>query len=168
MCLERIPKPSFKETRMGSYAKTKAWRTKNPDKVLEQGRRYRTRHPETGKRAKRKHRARHIEELRPIEAEQARNRRKADPAGYRRRMLAFRSRQRAEQDRIAGRPRPAICELCGEAAKTVFDHNHETGLFRGWLCDRCNRVLGSIKDRAELLQRMIEYLKSDGSLSWRS
>ena len=59
---------------------------------------------------------------------------------------------------MAGRPRPANCELCAEAAFTKFDHCHMTGKFRGWLCDRCNRTLGQVKDSRELLAKMIEYL----------
>ena len=87
------------------------------------------------------------------------------------------SRRRAAQERkdkrlleIAKRPRPDNCELCGEKylgrnkqciannIYTVFDHDHVTGKFRGWICNRCNRVLGLIKDDKNLLLAMIKYL----------
>lgn len=39
-----------------------------------------------------------------------------------------------------------VCELCGNAPKSrglSEDHDHRTGLHRGWLCHRCNRGLPS-------------------------
>jgi hypothetical protein len=39
------------------------------------------------------------------------------------------------------------CELCGCKQNLVFDHNHKTETFRGWLCDPCNRSLGTIESR---------------------
>ena len=69
-----------------------------------------------------------------------------------------RERDRQKKIELAGRPPPETCELCGEVANVVWDHDHQTGLFRGWLCDRCNRVLGSVKDDVVLLSKMIDYL----------
>lgn len=60
----------------------------------------------------------------------------------------------------AGRKRPESCELCGSFSRRIcFDHDHETGKFRGWICHRCNATLGFVEDSEELLQRMIEYLR---------
>src|SRR5882672_2141911 len=44
------------------------------------------------------------------------------------------------------RPRPALCELCGqkppEGKKQLhLDHDHIAGDFRGWLCSVCNMSL---------------------------
>lgn len=74
-----------------------------------------------------------------------------------------------------GRPRPECCELCGSQgygrhghknAGICFDHDHATGKPRGWLCDRCNKVLGLVHDSVDLLTKMAEYLeKSNGEVA---
>ena len=59
-----------------------------------------------------------------------------------------------------GRPKPAICEACGKSAKRLYaDHNHETGVFRGWLCLTCNSALGYLLENIELIRKMQAYLK---------
>jgi hypothetical protein len=64
----------------------------------------------------------------------------------------------------ATRSRSMICECCfGNAMDTkgiVWDHCHITGKFRGWLCNRCNRVLGMCKDNKEVFEKMIKYLET--------
>jgi hypothetical protein len=61
----------------------------------------------------------------------------------------------------AGRPRAEACEICGDAsAITHFDHDHETGKFRGWLCGNCNRALGIVKDDAQRLRALADYLEA--------
>jgi hypothetical protein len=39
------------------------------------------------------------------------------------------------------------------------DHNHENGMFRGWLCHNCNRAIGTMNDDIERLLAAVEYLK---------
>ncbi len=77
-----------------------------------------------------------------------------------------RKKDLAAQDILAGRPRPTICDICGGASggngyhgNIVFDHCHQHGHFRGWLCDRCNKFLGAVEDDANLLRKMIAYLE---------
>jgi hypothetical protein len=41
-------------------------------------------------------------------------------------------------------PEGTKCEVCGKTEKIVFDHDHETNEFRGWLCDGCNRSIGML------------------------
>lgn len=62
------------------------------------------------------------------------------------------------KEKIAGRLRPEQCEICGAIGKICFDHDHKTGLFRGWICSRCNLALGLVKDNEELLISLSEYL----------
>lgn len=147
---------------MSAYPKVKEWRAKNKEKVNAQAQRYRAKHPETAIKAKAKYRYVHLEEIRKKDAEQARARRANNPVAQRARNLRHRAKILAEKEKIAGRPRPEMCELCREISKTVFDHSHSKGHFRGWICDRCNRVLGSVNDSIELLAKMITYLQNYG------
>ena len=55
-----------------------------------------------------------------------------------------------------------MCEICGELnIRIVFDHCHDAGHFRGWICDRCNKTLGLVKDSIGLLIKMSKYLEND-------
>jgi endogenous inhibitor of DNA gyrase (YacG/DUF329 family) len=70
------------------------------------------------------------------------------------------------REKEAGRKRPEFCELCGAFGKDTpkgicYDHNHNTGKFRGWICGRCNVTLGMVKDSTDLLQNMINYLNKN-------
>jgi hypothetical protein len=62
---------------------------------------------------------------------------------------------------MAGRNKPTNCEICKESeVRICFDHCHDTNLFRGWLCVRCNSVLGLARDDISLLGKLIAYLES--------
>lgn len=61
------------------------------------------------------------------------------------------------------RPEPLNCEGCGVPFTSMrkgsqCDHDHATGLFRGWLCVNCNVALGYAKDSRVILQKLIDYL----------
>lgn len=59
------------------------------------------------------------------------------------------------------REMPPVCEACGElrGSKSLhIDHCHMTGIFRGWLCSRCNTGLGLLGDNAEGLRKVLAYL----------
>ena len=146
---------------MSNYEKVKEWRKNNPEKVLEQARRYRKKNPDTNKKAKAKYRETNLEKIRAADRIAQARRRKEDPEGQRIRYERWRNKKEAELWVVAGRPRADQCELCLEMVVTVFDHCHDGGHFRGWICDRCNRVLGSVKDDTELLKAMIRYLEND-------
>jgi len=42
-----------------------------------------------------------------------------------------------------------------------LDHDHETNMFRGWLCGRCNSGLGWLGDSVSTLKRGVKYLQDD-------
>jgi len=55
------------------------------------------------------------------------------------------------------------CGICGvredRSTPLVLDHNHQTGEFRGWLCQPCNCAIGLLCDDPVNLQSAIEYLE---------
>ena len=78
------------------------------------------------------------------------------------------SRKR-KREKLAGRPRPELCEICGRPPigkwKVLhFDHDHETGAFRGWICHKCNTALGLADDDPKILLKLVEYLKRSHAL----
>lgn len=51
------------------------------------------------------------------------------------------------------------CEICGGTNKLCWDHDHQTGKFRGTLCNACNFALGGFRDSVEILSKAVEYLQ---------
>jgi hypothetical protein len=57
-------------------------------------------------------------------------------------------------------PSDVSCEVCGNADRPIhLDHDHSTGLFRGWLCNLCNQGMGQFKDNVSVMLKAIEYLQ---------
>jgi hypothetical protein len=50
------------------------------------------------------------------------------------------------------------CELCGSKSRLCLDHDHDSGLFRGILCTRCNTGLGKLGDNKNGILRVLKYL----------
>lgn len=69
-------------------------------------------------------------------------------------------RSRSYKEKLAGRKASRHCEVCYRVTETHFDHCHEKGHFRGWLCRRCNLTLGMVKDDTVLLENLSQYLKN--------
>jgi hypothetical protein len=61
-----------------------------------------------------------------------------------------------EQELLTGMA--GCCKICSEPAEVV-DHDHETGKFRGFLCNKCNMGLGHFDGDREKLLSAIKYLK---------
>ncbi len=142
-----------------SYERVREWRKRNPGKRAEEARRYRAKYPDKVKATIDRYRARHRDRIRIRDAASQMRMRRKDPEGNRRRVARFKERKQLEREIIAGRPKPPVCELCNEFnLRIVFDHCHQTGKFRGWLCDRCNKVLGIVKDSGPLLRKLADYV----------
>lgn len=78
--------------------------------------------------------------------------------GWKRQGLPTPTRARAER-----------CEICNELPKKralALDHCHETGIFRGWLCHRCNIAIGLFKDRPRFLLLAFQYLVNAHNLQY--
>lgn len=142
---------------MTDYAKVKEWRKRHPDRVAAQARRYRAKHPDKVKAVVMRYRAK--PESKALDTLGARRRRAADPEGNKRRMQAYAQRQEAKKVAIAGRARSPYCEICASEERTVFDHSHQKGHFRGWICDRCNKILGLVRDDISYLKALQIYLE---------
>lgn len=56
------------------------------------------------------------------------------------------------------KPKGQTCEICGTSKNICYDHNHNTNLFRGWLCNEHNLMLGFAKDDIKVLEKAIAYL----------
>ena len=57
------------------------------------------------------------------------------------------------------RPEDNLCQCCGDSAQLLLDHCHDTGAFRGWVCNSCNSGAG-IMDNVERLEKRIIFLKA--------
>ena len=57
------------------------------------------------------------------------------------------------------------CAICGRTntngKNLAIDHNHKSGQIRGLLCEHCNFGLGLFGDDVRILERAIDYLKSN-------
>jgi len=41
----------------------------------------------------------------------------------------------------------------------VLDHDHDTGRFRGWLCESCNKGIGFMREDIEAILSAADYLR---------
>lgn len=79
--------------------------------------------------------------------------------------LYARDHRRTKVENKAGSLRPDTCPICGGKDKICYDHDHTTGMFRGWLCGPCNTILGLAKDDPEVLRGLADYLEGAESSS---
>lgn len=58
--------------------------------------------------------------------------------------------------------RCAICNTHQDILRKrlVVDHDHNTNVVRGLLCDKCNRGLGHFNDDIEIITKAVEYLSN--------
>jgi hypothetical protein len=53
----------------------------------------------------------------------------------------------------------AICKTPKNGRRFAVDHDHQTGIIRGILCDGCNIGIGHLKESPKILQAAIKYLR---------
>jgi hypothetical protein len=67
-----------------------------------------------------------------------------------------------------------VCAICGASESTVrngkvqrltVDHDHQTGVVRGLLCNRCNRALGLFGDDPIVMRRALSYVNKSRALT---
>ena len=70
--------------------------------------------------------------------------------------IAFRKSNRKQLGAVnpTGEARFGPCEICTKICELRYDHDHKTGVFRGWLCCGCNVRLGFIE--SPLYKKAIE------------
>jgi hypothetical protein len=57
--------------------------------------------------------------------------------------------------------KPTSCPLCRRSDRViVFDHCHNSGRFRGWICTVCNKILGLCNDDPKIFDAMAAYLRA--------
>lgn len=55
--------------------------------------------------------------------------------------------------------------MSGQGRAFHIDHDHDTGVVRGLLCNLCNLLLGHARDQQDVLRAAIEYLDDAAQLS---
>ena len=56
-------------------------------------------------------------------------------------------------------PDGTACEICNRQSQNiVFDHHHEKNIFRGWLCNECNRSIGMLGENTESILKVLNYM----------
>ena len=97
-------------------------------------------------------------------------------ATYRAEICRGKFRGQLTDDEVRKLKQQEKCDICGgneisgsknnvyvgKVYALVMDHNHDTGKFRGMLCNHCNRGLGNFKDSIKNLEQATLYLKNRG------
>lgn len=85
---------------------------------------------------------------------------KGSSRGYNKREYQ-RQYQKENHDRLLIKKRrdKGVCALCNTFGTLYRDHDHASGLIRGFICRNCNFGLGFLKDNVEVTRRAAEYLE---------
>lgn len=134
-------------------AALKRYREKYPERVKESGRKQYQKNPEKRKESYKKWYQKVKESPEFKEKANALARKSYKPRNKKKLTLL-----------AGGRERPEKCDICKNEGKICFDHCHNTGLFRGWLCNHCNLILGHAKDNPDLLRLLADYLEKGGTI----
>jgi hypothetical protein len=72
--------------------------------------------------------------------------------------------EQLKKAKLQATKKPNQCECCGKFDDLVLDHDHETGKFRGWLCDKCNLGIGRLGDNLQGVVSAVNYLLKSRSV----
>jgi hypothetical protein len=102
-------------------------------------------------------------EQRDKKAKYQRDLREKDPDAYRKSHYIWSLKRKygmefSEYERLMTK-QESKCAICRDEVKLVVDHCHETGNIRGLLCGGCNRGIGLLRDRLDIVISAVEYLK---------
>mgnify|MGYP003643435406 FL=1 len=161
-CLKEKTSERRKSDKKDAYEATKVWRLKNPGARAQETKRYREKYPDKVEANQKRYREKNIDKIREKNREAVARIRKTNPEKEKQRLQRFYTKKKIKQVIEAGREKPQLCEIClSDEFRIVFDHCHNSGKFRGWICDRCNRVLGIVRDSPKLLRDLSLYLEKD-------
>jgi hypothetical protein len=135
--------------------RNRAWRLANPDKIKKYDCKSYRKHRLTRPEADKKYRAENPEK---VKAYNARTETKAIQAAAARRYKAKQNGW-AECTDYPLPPSDSKCAICHREDALCLDHDHETGKFRGYLCQNCNMALGKLGDTVEAIRRVLAYLE---------
>jgi hypothetical protein len=83
------------------------------------------------------------------------------------RAKTYRTKQRARAEAAGTYPRSGdSCPCCSEPFKepfrlyVAFDHDHETGLGRAYICQSCNKLVGQAENGKEVNPQAAEYVQA--------
>ena len=167
-CRSKLKKLRDKEYREANVERLsewkKQWYAENKEDVKKRIRRNRVRNPEVDKAWREKN----IDSIKAKAKERYNNNKEYIIA--RQRAYQKKNREKLNERRLMKLhgldklpEKPEWCDCCGACRPLQFDHDHVTGLFRGWICIGCNTGLGAVEDKIYILRQMIHYLERTGA-----
>ena len=164
-CVKLNGKALTRKQKQAEYHR--GWYQRNKDRVAESRKKWREANPGAEREAARRRRAANPMRAREVSAGwRARNRerdRQQSREGHLRRKYGI-SLAAYEQLFQAQSGRCSVCRrvvaLFGRGSDAAhLDHDHASGVIRGFLCPGCNKAIGLIKDNADTALAMSSYLR---------
>lgn len=135
----------------------KGWRKTNPEKVKATKAKFCKAHPDTVNAANRKYRSQHLEtSLARVRAWHKIHPDRVTIARYKKKY----GLSSAEAEQLYVARQTGVCAACGgnrSKKALAVDHDHDTKVIRGLLCDKCNLALGHMAENPVWLQNLTDY-----------
>lgn len=154
-----VPHKDIEKRRAAARERAKRYRAKHGDLIRARERAQRALNPEKYRKKCRDWLAANPEYRRRVKNEWSRKNPASVTASKRKRALGI---SRAEQEFLfasqAGR-----CRICNDSVlfhKAHLDHDHATMQIRGFLCGKCNSLLGFARDSESVLLSAVAYLRT--------